>query len=241
MKSVQSNGRVMQNNNEIDLLAVARLVWKHIGIVILAAIALGVAAYAATIFLIAPTYESTFTVFVNNRTDTSQTTEITNADTSAASSLAQTYAEIMESRPLLEQAAKEADMDYLTDSQLSEMVSASIQSNTQLVNVQVIADSAQDAYTYAKALAAVAPDYLADIVEGTSMKIVTKPALKENQIAPSPLKNAVMGALIGFIIAVAIIIIIDIADTRVKSKEELERLFGYSVMGDIPAFGAEEN
>ena len=42
--------------------------------------------------------------------------------------------------------------------------------------------------------------------------------------------------MLGILIAIAIILILELTDTRVKSSQELEDRYGYSVVGMIPTF-----
>ena len=68
------------------------------------------------------------------------------------------------------------------------------------------------------------------------MKIVAKPVKNVNKVGPNTMKNGVIGGLVGALIAIAIIMIIEMTDTRIRGSEELEESFGYSVVGVIPTF-----
>lgn len=235
MKNKKQSSRVVTDKGEIDLLAMGRLLWNRIWLIMLAGIFLASLAGVITNTLIDPTYESSFTAFVNNKSDAGTQTTVTNADTSAAESLANTYAEILRSRPMLESAAKLAKVDR-TYKELNGMVSTSIEANTQLVDVRVTSNSPEEAYHLAKTISEIAPDYLTDIVEGTSMKIVAKPVKNTTKVGPSLMKNCAIGGILGLLLASAIILLLEMMDTRVKSSEELEDSFGYSVVGVIPTF-----
>ena len=235
MKNNKQTNRVVTDKGEIDLLAVGRLLWSRIWLILLAAIFAASLAGVITNTLISPTYESSFTAFVNNKSDAGTQTTVTNADTSAAESLANTYAEILRSRPMLESAAKRAKIDR-TYKELNNMVATKIEANTQLVDVKVTSDSPEEAYLLAKSISGIAPDDLTDIVEGTSMKIVSKPVKNLTKVGPSLKKNCAIGGMLGLLLASVIILLLEMMDTRVKSSEELENSFGYSVVGIIPPF-----
>ena len=235
MNKKSYRGRMVTEKGEIDLAVMARILWQRIWLILLAAIFMASLFGVLTKFFIAPTYQSGFTAFINNKTEAGQQTTVTNADTSAAESLANTYAEILHSRPVLEAAAKLNKSDK-TYEQLDNMVKTSIQANTQLVNVSVTAESPEEAYYLAKTISEISPDYVSDIVEGSSMKIVAKPVKNVNKVGPNTMKNGVLGGLLGALIAIAIIMIIEMTDTRIRDYEELEESFGYSVVGVIPTF-----
>lgn len=235
MNKKKYRGRLISDKGEIDLLVLLRLLWQRILLILLAAIFMASLFGVLTKAFIAPTYQSGFTAFINNKTEAGQQTSVTNADTSAAESLANTYAEILHSRPVLEAAAKQNNLDK-SYKELDDMVTTKIQVNTQLVNVSVTAESPEEAYFLAKTISEISPDYVSDIVEGSSMKIVSKPVKNLQKVGPSVSKNCMIGGLLGMLLAMAVIVVIEIMDTRIKSAEELEEAYGYSVVGSIPSF-----
>lgn len=222
---------------EIDLMEVGRAVWKKKGFVLLLAFIGGILAFAVTVLAIRPTYRSSFTAYVNNHSTTSDTDiqTLNNGDTAASQFLAQTYAVIMKSRPLVEDALKKSELDY-TYEEVENSISADVQTNTQLLMLNVTMRNAKEAKVLADAIASVAPAYIADIVEGSSMKIVSKPVLATRKYSPSIKRNTVIGTLLALLIALAIVIIQDQLDDRIKSADDLEKRFGISILGTIPDF-----
>lgn len=235
MNKKKNRRRLINEKGEIDVFVLMRILWRRIGLIILVAFFMASLFGILTRFFVAPTYQSGFTAFINNKAEANTQTSVSNADTSAAESLANTYAEILRSRPMLESAAKLAKIDK-SYRELNGMVSTRIQDNTQLVNVSVTAKSPEEAYYLAKTISEIAPDYLSDIVEGSSMKIVAKPVKNLQKVGPSLSKNCLIGALIGLVLSSLIVIYLEIMDTRIKSSEELEEAYGYYVVGSIPRF-----
>ena len=234
MQKQPTHGRLLTQNGEIDLAVLLKIFWRKLWLILLVAIFCATTACVITRVFIAPTYESGFTAFVNNKAETGNQTSVTNADTSAAESLANTYAEILHSRPMLESAAKLAKIDR-SYQELNSMVSTHIQSNTQLVDVKVTADTPEEAYHLAKTMSEIAPDYLSDIVEGSSMKVVSKPVKNTQKVGPSMSRNGMLGAILGALAVMICLVIIEITDTRIKSQSELEETYGDSVVGVIPS------
>lgn len=234
MQKKPVHGRLLTQNGEIDLAVLLKIFWRKLWLILLVAVFCATTAGVITRVFIAPTYESGFTAFVNNKAETGTQTSVTNADTSAAESLANTYAEILRSRPMLESAAKRAEIEknYM---ELSSMVSTQIQSNTQLVDVKVTAGSPDEAYTLAKSISEIAPGYLSDIVEGSSMKVVSKPVKNTQKVGPSLSRNGMLGAFLGALAVMIGLVIVEITDTHIKSQDELEETYGYSVVGVIPS------
>lgn len=237
--STGNSRNTSQNNGvvEIDLAELAGAIWKRKGLVIVLTLLGALLALAITVLAIRPTYRSSFTAYVNNHSTNSENNidTLNNGDTTASQSLAQTYSVIMASRPVVEDALKQAKLSY-TYEDVSNCISTSIQTNTQLVTLNVTMQSAEDAKKLADAIADVAPDYIADIVEGSSMKIVSSPVLATSKYSPSISKNTVIGALIGLLLALVIVTVQYLTDDRIHSAADLEKKFGISIMGSIPDF-----
>lgn len=220
---------------EIDLGRLMAAIGKHIGVVIVLALVCAIVTAAVNFFVIEPTYRSSFTAYVNNHSREGDATTLTSGDTSAAQSLAYTYAAIMSSRSVLVDAAKDAGLDYEYDD-LKDFVTTEVQNDTQLVNVYVTMKDPKESYAMAKAIEEVAPDYVSDIVDGSSMKIVTEAQLPDEHYTPHRGRNTAIGAILGALVAIIIVVVMELSDTRVKSEDQLEEQFGISIVGTIPDF-----
>lgn len=227
------------NVTEIDLLEVARAIWKKRLFVLALTVLGGILAFAVTVIAIRPTYRSSFTAYVNNHSTSSDNDiqSLNNGDTAASQFLAQTYAVIMKSRPLVEDALKISKLTYEYE-EVAGDITTDIQTNTQLVTLNVTMRSPQEAKKLADAIAKAAPSYISDIVEGSSMKVVSKPVLARQRYSPNLKKNTIIGALLGLLIALAIVTVQDLMDDRIRSADELEKRFGISILGTIPDFEA---
>ena len=231
-------GQPDDNVIEINLGDVFRTIWANFGKILLVALIFAILTLAVTMFAIKPTYRSYFTAFVNNRTSSSEdTTTLQSGDISAAQNLTYTYASIMKSRPVIEDALKKAGLDSKYEyKDISDEITTDIEQNTQLVTVYVRTGSAEESYQLSKAIAEIAPDYIASIVEGSSMKVVTAPVMATQQYSPSVTKNVAIGFIIGMLLMMIIVVVRSLMDTRVKDAAELEARFGLSIIGTIPNY-----
>lgn len=219
----------------IDLLPLLKALWKNVWVIIFAALILGSGAYLVTKFAIAPTYRSSFTAYVNNKAAGSEVaTAVTSSDLTASKSLANTYAEILVSRTLLEKAAAEAGIAYDTVSELQKLVTTEVSSDTEIITVHVTTKNASDSLHLADVLAATAPEQIAQIVEGSSMQIIDTPILPSDIYSPNYLKYTLVGMVLGVFLSAGMIVLRELLDNRVKAEEDLEERFGISVIGTVP-------
>lgn len=225
-----------------DMLSLLRIIWNRKGLVLLITYIFGIASFLINSFLISATYRSSFTAYINNRTDaaSSNTESLTSGDTSAAQSLTYTYAEILRSDPILEQAAERIGFDT-EEMDLNRIVTTSIGENTQLVYVYVTMDDPTRARDYAQSIADIAPQYLEEIVEGTSMKIVSTPKLATKQYEPNIRRGVVVASMMGLLAGMALVVILQLINTVIDSKEDLQELFDIPIIGTIPNFMSESD
>jgi capsular polysaccharide biosynthesis protein len=88
-------------------------------------------------------------------------------------------------------------------------------------------------------IAKVAPDEIAEIVEGSSTKIIDYAEVPEKPYTPSYQKNVMMGFLLGFVLAAAYVCLATLLDKRIRTEDDLEQLFHLPVLGVIPDFEAK--
>lgn len=223
------------NADVIDLLKIVKLLWRKAWLIALIGILAAGAALAGTVFLIAPQYTATVTMYVNNYNNKDSSTTITSGDLTASAKLVDTYIAIIKSNTLLNEVAEEARVSY-SAGQLEKMITASAVDSTEVFDVNVTCYSAAEATRIANAIATVSPEHIADIVEGSSVKVIDLAEVPENPSSPSYKKNTAIGLLLGIVVAVALILIREMLDTRIKSEEDLKE-WELPVLGVIPDLG----
>ena len=97
--------QVTNNNDEIeiDLGEVFHLVISKLGVIILSGILLGVLSIIGTMLFITPKYESTTKIMVLNKQDNNT---LTSADMQTSTQLTKDYAELIQSRTVLDAPCK---------------------------------------------------------------------------------------------------------------------------------------
>lgn len=116
-----------------------------------------------------------YTAYINNK-NTSDKNDLSTADKADGNKdLLNTYCDILMSDSVLSKLAEK--VDGFSVKELKEMISAEPQKNSEIIKVTVTADTSEDAYNIAAAHAEIAPGKMAEIVEGSSMKIVDYPKI----------------------------------------------------------------
>ena len=221
----------MNNNEEIeiDLLELIRVLFSRLWAIILAtALGLGIAA-GVTILFIKPVYNSTSILYVLTKS-----TSITSlADIQMGTSLTQDYMVVIKSRPVLEKVIDNLGLD-MSYGELRENVTVNNPTNTRFLEITV---STHDAYLSKKIvdeLADVSSERMAEVMETQAPNIMDYGQVSNVPASPSLIKNAIVGAMIGFVIACGIIIVMYLLNDSIKTSEDIEKYLGINTLGLIP-------
>ena len=112
-------------------------------------------------------------MYVNNSSFSFGATSfsITSSELSASNTLVSTYIYILESRTTLEEVISEAGLSY-TYEDLEKMIDARAVSDTAAFDVTVESENPVEAELIANTIAKILPDRIAEIVDGSSVRIV---------------------------------------------------------------------
>ena len=217
---------------EIDLLKLVLILWRKAWAIILAAIIMGGVAFGVTYNFIAPKYQASIKVYVNN-TNQSSTTTLTQSDLNVAKQLVDTYIVTLKSRTTLNQIITEAGLEYDSD-ELNEMITAAAINSTEVFEVTVTSEDAKEAALIANTVADILPNRITEIVENSSVRIVDYAIINEEPVSPSYVKNVAIGALAGIVVAVALIFLQFVLDNKIHSEEYLIEHYKYPILAVIP-------
>ena len=229
-----------QADFEIDLFKLIRFLWSKALVIILIALLVGSLVFAATYLFITPTYKATASIYVNNSSISLGASRLTisNSELAASNGLVSTYVFILKSRTTMEDVIAQAGLPY-NYMQLSNMVEAKPVASTAAFNVTVTSTSPTEAELIANTIAAVLPERISEIVDGSNVRIVDFAIVPSSRSAPSFLKNTLLGIVVGGFLAVLIFsirfLVNEQNDVVIHSADELRALYpDITVLALIP-------
>ena len=219
-----------RDETEIDLLQLAKALIKKWWIIAIASIVAAALALGYTYIFVTPKYQSSASFYVNSKNLDigGVTASISSGEINAARSLVSVYIEILKSRTALNEVIRDTGVEYKY-SELLKMISAASVNNTEIFKVTVTSHDPKEAELIVNQIAQKMPQWISDIVDGTSVRVVDYGIVPERRSSPSYSKNTILGFLIGFIGSSAVIIIMDLFDDVVHSEEYLTQTYS-----DIP-------
>ena len=230
MNERQRPGPVDSRELNIDIFQILSVLWKNIAILILAAAIAGSAAFGYTYFFISPKYSATTTFFANSNSFSvgSTSLSITSSEISASRNLVGTYMMILQSRTTLNEVAAAAELPY-DYRQLSGMLSAEQVEDTSAFNVTAVSSDPAEAEKIANTVAEVLPARIAEIVDGSSIRVVDYAVIPTARSSPNYTLNTLAGAVAGAAICAVILVGINLIWTQkyseIRSTDDLKTLF----------------
>lgn len=221
--------------DEIDLGQLLEAMWKKAWAIVLAAILGGGVFFAYAKFMITPLYVADAQMYVNNSSVSFGNTSLTisSAELSAAKTLVDTYIVILNSRDTLNEVIRETGVPY-TYHELAGMVKAGAVNNTEVFSITVTSPSPQEAELIANAIVKVLPIRIADIVDGSDVRVVHYAIVPTAKVSPNITRYTAIGMLVGVIVACAVICVMVLRDTLIHNEDYLMDTYGLPVLAVIP-------
>ncbi len=225
----------MESNEEtytIDLMRLLRALWHNAVIIVLATVLGGLLVLSWTLFFVTPQYQASARMYVNNSMSVGSVS-ISASDLTASQNLVDTYMVIMTSRITLNEVIAESGVSYTTN-ELKDMISSSAVNDTEIFEIIVTDPDPEEAELIANTITRVLPDQIDSIIEGSSARIVDTAIVPSSPVSPSIVRNTVIGAVIGFVIACICIIIAELVNDRINTEDDLSQVTKLPVLAVIP-------
>ena len=229
------NSKRKIKSSEIDLLTVVGNVWKKKLIIVFVAALVATAMGLRAKYLIPETYTASITMYANNSKVSEGSDSVSAADLSTSIKLVKSCGAIIKSAPVLEEVGREVG----TGGWVPGTVSVYSVDETQVFKVDVTSNSPQMAADIANAIAKVAPEKIASIVDGCSIRLISGAKVPGVKSGPNVRSHAIKGAVLGFALSLFAVCVITLLDTRIKEEDDLNR-WDYPILGVIPSFTASQ-
>ena len=227
------NPRIVEDDElTIDLGELFRVLLSKVHIIILAAILMALVAFVGTKLFVTPMYTSETKMYVlakdENNTSSSNYSELT-----AGSMLTKDYMELVKSRPVLEKTISVLNLK-MEPSELANMITVSTPTDTRIMSVSVESSNPKEAKEIADAVREAVSVQIQEIMSVDSVNTVEEGNLPTKPSSPNTMKNMMLGAILGFVIAAGIITLIYLLDDTIKTPEDVETYLGLNVLTSVP-------
>jgi len=217
---------------ELSLLDIINILTRRIWILFLCTL-LGLSgALLISMFLITPKYSASAQLYVNpNRDNIDNTGNL--GELQYSQRLVNSYLIILKNDSFLEKVSNESNLNY-TPGQLKGMLSLSSINNTEIFEVKIETVSAQHSYQLVSTIIELAPGEITRIRPADSVRLVSPAKVPASPSSPNVRLNTAIGAILGLMLAVGLVLLIEMLDIRIKTEDELVSKFNIPVIGSIP-------
>ena len=232
----RENKPIMENAvNEVNLMELLYRFYEKAMHIILAVAAGAVIAGIYSYWFATPKYESTAKLYVLN----SENSILDLSDLQIGSYLTADYKEVFKAWEVNEQVLENLGLDY-SYSELAKMVTITNPTDTRILYITVTTHDADESMLMANEYAEVARKYISDTMQTKTPSILSTALISSRPVSPNKVLNMVIGAIAGAVISAGVILILFLADDKVKSEEDILNCCGMYTLAIVPDIDEEE-
>lgn len=228
-----------KNTNMIDLQHLWKLFVQHVRMILIWTVGLGVIAWGLAAFVIPAKYTATTQILVNQRNSNDNNGQAyTNQQ--ADIQMINTYKDIITNQVILKNASKQlanpsgSQRAYaLSVAKLKDSLSVSTQTNSQVFSLNAEAGNPTEAKAIANTVAKVFKKQIRSMMNVNNVTIVSEATTPTSQSFPNKKLFALAGAVLGFILSYAYILIRDLTDTTVRNNDFMTNELGLTDLGQV--------
>ena len=220
-------------NEKIGIADIIDMMIRRWWIWAVCAVIFSVAAFVYTQVFVDPLYRTDGTLYVNAQR--TQNTDISQGQLNSSQELVKTYKEILSRRTFLSQVSEDLDGRYSTG-ELRGMITYGAVNETQILQITVTGKVPEDVYNICHSVLVHAPDELIRVINAGSVKILDDGQIPRSPVSPNVKQNSLIAFLLGIAMGAGIILLLELFDTRIKTREDIASKFSEPLLGEIPEF-----
>lgn len=231
--------------NNISLISLLKLAFKHIYVLILAGVVFAAVAFSYCKFVAVPKYSATGSILVTNGSminntqspDTSSTSSknVSYTDINASLQLADTINDILNTNDIYKELSLE-DGNRYTYSNLKNRSSVRRRSTDSLfIDITFTASTPEEALRLANKFLNLTPEYVKEYIPSANAAVATQPD-KAAKTYPRTSLYTLAAGLCGVILAYAVVYIVSLTNNSIKDEEDIVNNYDIPVLGNVPDF-----
>lgn len=218
----------------MTLLELLKLMRDHLRLVIALPIIFALATAAVSWTVLPNTYSAHVSMYVLTKSSSSsESGTVSNTDLTASQMLTNDVASLAKSDRVKSDVAKALRLDSLSDYSIS----VDSQTTTRVITITAFGPSQENVAKIANQTAKSLDEIAQEVMDVQSINVIDDADVPDGPSGPPRLMYTGVAFLAGLFVAIAIVVIMDMANTRVRDVEEASELFGgVPVIGHIPVF-----
>lgn len=223
---------------EVDLLEIISVLFSRFWIIFGSGLLAAAIGFVISMFVLTPTYESTTKIYILNK---SESTTVTYSDVQMGTQLTKDYAELINSRYVLEEVIRILALSEMEYQDLLDMVSVQTPTDTRIVSITVTDTDPQQARDIANCIREVAGEHIQNVMDIDAVNVVEEANMPTDKAGPSVPKWTLFGGVLGAFLVCVVILVHYLLDDTIKTSEDVEKYLGLSTLALIPIAADESN
>ena len=226
---------------EIDLKELVQIFWeKKIQIILIIAI-FAVVGVIYTIGFVTPKYQATTSLLLATNSAQSAAgadSSITTTDVTLNSKLVSTYSKLVKSDKVVRTVISNLSLN-MEEATLKKIVSVTAAEDTEFIEISVKDEDPALATKIANEIAKVFIENVKEFYGVENVHVVDAAEVPQAPYNINHVKDIIIFAFVGAVVAVGYVFIVNMLDTTIKSEEDIEKNFGLTVLATMPVYEDE--
>ncbi len=230
-------------NEEFSISNLINILLPKWPVILICTVIMAILSFGYSKVLVEPTYVASGTLYITGDIDSvsgslKQTTNL--SDLMLSQELAKTYGQILSSNTFFKDVAKTSNMNF-SYGYIQSLTTITNIEETGILRVSVRHAEPEVAYELTNTILNLAPSEIERIVVGGNATVIDSAELPKVPSSPNVARNTLIGAFLGFVLAVLGVFLIDLFDNTIKSPEDLAVDDEVPILGMIPTIELPEN
>ena len=219
-----------RKDSSVTLLELIHLLRKHMALVVGLPIACALAVGVVSFLFMPNTYTASTSMYVLVKSSGSASSTMS-SDLSASQMVTNDVATLIESDRVTKDTASALQMTTLRGYDIE----VTSETTTRVITLSVTGEDAQSTAIIANKLAQNVSSVAQEVMDVQSVNVIDEATTPEDPSGPNRPLYVAVAFLGGLFVAVAIVVLMDMLNTRVRGADDVEALLGVPVVGRIPA------
>lgn len=224
----------------MPLLELLSLLHKHLKLAItlpiVFAVLVGIYAYA----FMPDTYTATTSMYVLAKQDDETNNSSLYNDLNSSQMITNDVADLLQSARVTKSVAEKLGYETTEDFNKDYEISVSSSSTSRVIDLSVESKDPEKAAEVSKTISEEVSAIAQEVMNINSVNIIDEAEVPDKPSGPRRTLYVAIAALAGFCVAMVLVVLDDMLNTKLRSEEEIEDLTGMPIMGRVPRVSAEE-
>ena len=214
----------------MTLLELLNLLKRHLKLVVALPVACALVMGAYSFLFMRNTYTASTTMYVLVKNNSNNNSSSLSSDLSASQMVTNDVSSLLDSDRVTNETAADLGLADLKGYK----VSVSSETTSRVISLSVTSADPDGAARVANAMAENVSSIAQQVMDVQSVNVIDQAQTPNKPSGPNRTLYVAVAFLAGLFAAVAIVVLADMLNTKVRSQEELEELLGIPVIGRVP-------